>query len=133
MADYYGVSSLLTQSEREEPQITETDTFTVTGSTTRTTVVTVVPTSTFLINSNLESVDVPTTRPPGVVITLPTPFVYQPTTGATGKVEHGTSNCNYGEGTEGWGYPPQTLLDFMVKDPTISKQYLVSHFPLWTI
>ena len=135
-AFYYGASDLSYFSTRVgNPQVV-TSTYTITNGafanveasvTTRTLTQTITPTETFLINSKNESVSIPTTRPPGVTVTLDTPFVYQPASGATGLTPEGFGNCYYGTGTEGWGYPPQTLLDHMVKNSAISKQYPVSN------
>ncbi|KAG9240665.1 hypothetical protein BJ878DRAFT_524976 [Calycina marina] len=123
-AYYYGVTNLLTETTMYGAAVIRTSVIKNTvASTTFTRVETSTPASVFLINSQLESVSVPTTRPSGVVVTLPTPFVYQPTSGAYGHTREGVSNCYYGDGTEGYGYPPQTLLDFMAKEPVITAQY----------
>ena len=137
-AFYYGVPSLSTVTSRIGIAKTITKTFTITydtgtagnaaklTTTTTTLTETTATTETFLINSQNQSVSIPSTRPPGVMISFETPFVYQPTSGASGSTHVGQGNCYRGTGSEGWGYPPQTLLDYMIQNPAISKQYPVS-------
>lgn len=134
-AFYYGLTSVSTFTTRVGLATTATATYVVSYDNTphgkaatvsETTITqTTAPTETFLINSNNQSIAIPTTRPPGVMLTFETPFVYQPKSGASGLTHSGAGNCYRGTNSEGWGYPPQTLLDYMVKNPAISKQYPV--------
>ena len=134
-AFYYGLTDLSYFGTRVDSVETFTNTYTVTSNPTVTggpplvSVETFTSTSSavesFLINSKNESLSVPTTRPTGVMVTLETPFVYQPAAGATGSVHVGFGNCDLGGDSVGWGYPPQTLLDYMVQNPAVSKQYPV--------
>lgn len=61
-------------------------------------------------------------QPTGVVISMTTPFVYQPARGAKGATGEAPC-CVQGPGTENYGYVPQTLLDFLVSDQQYSSQY----------
>jgi hypothetical protein len=61
-------------------------------------------------------------RQPGVTITFDTPFVYLPVS-SVGSTGLPGDRCRIGSSNEGFGYPPQTLLDFMVNNPSISRQY----------
>jgi hypothetical protein len=78
--------------------------------------------ATFFINSQFESVDVSGPKPTGFTLTFD-PFVYQPASGKLGKTGHGSIGCSFNTGTEGYGYPPQTLLDSLIANPSISSQY----------
>ena len=132
-ATYYGASDLVTFSTAINTANLVTDTYTVTFTETDGTMTTNTltrtdaagPKSTIYFDSNNDTVSIPSTRASGVVLTLETPFVYQPKSGANGKTLEPFGNCWAGTGSEGIGYPPQTLLDYMVKDQAISKQYPV--------
>ncbi|KAE9382141.1 hypothetical protein N431DRAFT_552050 [Stipitochalara longipes BDJ] len=65
----------------------------------------------------------PTLASTGLEITLTTPFIYQPTRGADPATET-ESSCYQGDGTENFGYVPQTLVDYLAQDP-----YYVSLYP----
>lgn len=77
---------------------------------------------TFYINSNFESVNVDGPKPTGFDLTFE-PFVYQPAAGKLGETGEGSIGCQFGTGSEGYGYPPQTLLNSLIANPTISNQY----------
>lgn len=81
------------------------------------------PEATFFVNSDFQSVDIETPKATGVTISFPTPFVYLPSSGLAGKTGDGVNDCVFTTGTEGYGYPPQTLLDYMVSNSAISSQY----------
>lgn len=57
-------------------------------------------------------------------ISFPTPYVYYPTSGSTGG-SRGSFNyrCFQTGGNENYGYVPQSVIDFMAKDPAITSQY----------
>lgn len=57
----------------------------------------------------------PTVAASGLEITLTTPFIYQPTRGANAATED-PERCFQGDGTENFGYVPQTLVDFLASD-----------------
>lgn len=79
----------------------------------------------FYVNSNFESINTEAAKQSvgGVTITLDEAFVYQPSTAAMGETGDGYTECRQGSGTEGWGYPPQTLIDYMAQNPRLSSQY----------
>jgi hypothetical protein len=59
-----------------------------------------------------------------VIISLTTPFIYQPARGQTGAV-YGMDTCfeTPAAGTEDYGYVPQTVLDFLISNKEYSSQY----------
>lgn len=61
-------------------------------------------------------------RQVGVTITLDTPFVYLPAS-SSGTTGLPGDRCVVGTTNEGFGYPPQTLLDHMINNPAISSQF----------
>jgi len=61
-------------------------------------------------------------QPDTVVISLTTPFIYQPARGATGALWD-LNTCTEKPGTEDYGYVPQTVLDFLVGNTQYSTQY----------
>ena len=133
-ATYYGASDLVTFSTAVNTKIstsitwTDTVTFTRDGrasTDTQTGTYADGTMTTLYFDSNNKTINIPSSRASGVVVSFPTPFVYQPESGATGKTDEPYGNCNAGPGSEGIGYPPQTLLDYMVKNSAISKQYPV--------
>lgn len=62
-------------------------------------------------------------QPTGVVISLTTPFIYQPERGATGATGINTQACFQGTGSINYGYIPQTLVDFLIQNPQYSSQF----------
>ncbi|KAN0121806.1 hypothetical protein V8E51_000132 [Hyaloscypha variabilis] len=64
-----------------------------------------------------------TITPSGLEITLTTPFIYQPTRGANPETEN-SDPCYQGDGSVNYGYVPQTLVDYLARDP-----YYVSLYP----
>lgn len=56
-----------------------------------------------------------------VVISLATPFIYQPARGESGAT--GINTCSKSAGTEDYGYVPQTVLDFLIANKAYSSQY----------
>lgn len=74
-------------------------------------------TTTFFVDSKTSSINTDTPLPSGVTVTLPTPFVYLPS-GCDGDV----GLCSF-TGAEEYGYPPQTLLDFMGSNAAVISQY----------
>jgi hypothetical protein len=77
---------------------------------------------TIYTNSAGESVNTDD-RQPGITISFATPYVYLPESSMGSTGEPG-DQCRGGSGSEGFGYPPQTLLDYMVGNPSISSQFL---------
>jgi hypothetical protein len=77
------------------------------------------------INSNVDSYFFTnqTATQTGVIISLTTPFVYAPTRDAKAVVDGMSRICTQGPGLENYGYPVQTLLDYLVKNPAYSSQY----------
>ena len=73
--------------------------------------------------TNLEGSTVePTIASTGLEITLTTPFIYQPTQGANPATADPRS-CFQGGESENFGYVPQTLIDFLARDPGYLHQY----------
>ena len=64
----------------------------------------------------------PTMASSGLEITLTTPFIYQPTRGANAATEDPEA-CFQGDGTENFGYVPQTLVDYLARDPHYLSLY----------
>jgi hypothetical protein len=64
----------------------------------------------------------PTLASSGLEITLTTPFIYQPTRGANAATEDPEA-CFQGDGTENFGYVPQTLVDYLARDPHYLSLY----------
>jgi hypothetical protein len=58
----------------------------------------------------------------GLEITLTTPFIYQPTRGANAATQD-PDTCFQGDGTENFGYVPQTLVDYLARDPHYLSLY----------
>lgn len=58
-----------------------------------------------------------------VVISLTTPFIYQPARGESGATGIDTCFMSPMAGTEDYGYVPQTVLDFLIADEAYSSQY----------
>ena len=77
--------------------------------------------STYYINLAGSTVT-PTPQQSGLVISLTTPFIYQPPWGATGATES-TGRCTFGVNSEQYGYFPQTILDYLIQNPAYSAQY----------
>lgn len=72
------------------------------------------------INSNAEAY-FGGERTNGVVMSLTTPLIYQPTRGATGQTSRDI--CYQSDGAENFGYVPQTLLDYMISNRDYVSQY----------
>ena len=101
---------------------TETDTFSWTDPpSTEIATLTLTSYSTYYVNSLGKPIP-PGVTPTGVIISLTTPFIYQPTRGAKGEDDEG-QHCLQSSGTENYGYVPQTLLDFLVSNEQYSSQY----------
>ncbi|KAE9374135.1 hypothetical protein N431DRAFT_556531 [Stipitochalara longipes BDJ] len=74
--------------------------------------------ATYYTNSD-GSIVTPSPDQPGLVISLTTPFIYQPPWGSTQP----TAQCKRTANSEQYGYIPQTLLNYLIKNPFYSSQY----------
>lgn len=80
------------------------------------------PHSYFYLNSAGSTIQTDAPRPSGVTITLDKPFIYAPAYGAAGATG-GQFECQMGNSSEGWGVVPQTLMDHILKVPSLSSRY----------
>jgi hypothetical protein len=59
----------------------------------------------------------------GITISFPTPYIYEPTRGATGKTGYYTHGCWYSALKEDYGYVPSSVIKHITDNPAISSQY----------
>lgn len=72
-------------------------------------------------NGEIFTYSPPTT---GNTVTFPTPYIYLPPRGADGGTGTGlTARCEQDNKNENYGYVPQSVVDYMVSEPEISRQY----------
>jgi hypothetical protein len=106
-----------------KPTATATNTqMSIIGSDTFTYTFTETASGTFYTDISGSTIDGTVLQSTGTIISLTTPFVYRPARGANGapNLEAG---CTQSDGTENFGYVPQTLLDFIIADRNYAAQY----------
>lgn len=79
--------------------------------------------STYIVDTANNTINVTVPYFSGTVVSFPTPFIYFPARGVSGKTGEGFTSFWTSGSNEDFGYVPKTVIDYMGGIPAISSQY----------